>query len=444
MRFGLGFRYAPEGLPIYLTFSKVNDRSTEFQAEVAVFNSHIRDPVIIRQVNLKTSVTGRSGSMAELRNELIEMTKKIAGQPVDWDEMLRDAARSVIISHRNGRPFETVQTPLRRPPPPAWLCQGLVLKNKQNTWLGAASTGKSTLAKAICAYYACGYRFCDREMEQGNCLYLDWEDDFESFERVIHDVCRNLGAEPAPGAMSWRNMRGYRLRDQIETIGEYIERHQIGLLVLDAVQAAGGAGGEHVRWEDIALEMDHCLGSLPTVTVLALDHVTAAEHRAGEHAPVPIKARGSERKVEVLRNQWSLVVSETALQAGRHVVNWHQTKNNAGPKDRQGFSTEIVWRDAEISVLVGPIESDEMPSQGDQKTWLLLRALGNTWRSPQELALQVDGKEPTRGRIESVRTLLDRAVAKGHAARDDGRPVRYTSCRQFDGERVVIPFPGGA
>lgn len=440
-RQGLGYRYTPQGVGVYLTFSKVNDRSTEFQAEVAVFNVGMRDPVIIRQVNLKASLEGRAGSMGDLLRELKAMTKE---QTVDWPEMLRDAARSVMISHRAGHPFEFIDAPLRRPPPPAWLCDGLVLKNKQNTWLGAASTGKSTLAKAICAYYACGYRFCDREMEQGKSLYLDWEDDFDSFQRVIHDVCRNLGAEPPKSWMAWRSMRGYRLRDQIETIGEFVQRQGTGLLVLDAVQAAGGAGGEHSRWEDIALEMDHSLGLLPTVTVLALDHVTAAEHKAGESAPVPIKARGSERKVEVLRNQWSLMTSDSAAKSGRHVVNWYQTKNSVGRKDQQGFSTEIVWREADISIVVGPRETDTTASDNEQKTLHLLRVLASTWRSPRELALQIDGKEPSRGRVESVRTLLDRAVSKGLATRDDGRPVRYTSCRQSDVDGVLIPFPGSA
>lgn len=444
-RFGLGYRYTPEGAPITLAFSRVADKSSEFPAEVAVYNSHTRDAVITRQVNLKASLT--QGSMAGLIKELDELSRLNGGAGVDWKAMLREAAESVIASHRAGHPVQAIQGEMQRPPPPAWLSQGLLLKNKPNCWLGAASTGKSTLAKAITAYYAAGYRFCDRPMEQGVPLYLDWEDDRDSFLRVVIDVCRNLGVWPMP-LMLWRDMHGYRLRDQIEMIGEIVDRYHVGLLVLDAVAAAGGGAGEYLGWEDIALEMERCLGSLPPVTVLALDHVTGEELKQGQRATVPRKARGAVRKYEYLRNQWTLVTDEAARYIGRHVVNWYHTKNSVGVEERPGFATEVLHRESEISIVVRPIQ-DYVPTetvQGDTdqtKTSELLRSLGETWRSPRELAIQVDGKVPARGRTESVRNLLERAVSRGLAVRDQGSPVRY-SCRQPAEQGVLIPFRGGA
>jgi len=436
-RFGLGYRYSPEGVAVVLGFSRVADKGSEFPAEVAVYNARGGDAVITRQVNLKTSLT--QGAMGGLLKELEEMSKGNGHQQVDWKAVLREASESVIASHRQGRPVEVIAGDIERPPPPDWLCQGLLLKNKPNCWLGAASTGKSTLAKAICAYYASGYRFCDREMESGTPLYLDWEDDKQSFVRVVIDVCRNLGVWPLP-RMLWRDMHGYRLRDQIETIGEAIDRFHVGLVVLDAVAAAGGGAGEHVGWEDIALEMERCLGSLPPVTLLALDHVTGEELKGGRSV-VPLKARGAVRKYEYLRNQWSLVTDEAAEKVGRHVVNWHHTKNNVGPKEQGGFATEIVHRESEISILVRPME---VPDQQDtDQTSALLATLGNHWRSARGLAQEFDGKEPSDGRVESVRTLLERAVKKGRAVRDDSRkPIHYSAVQGEPG--TLIPFPGSA
>lgn len=441
-RYGLGYRFVPDGTAVVLGFSRVADRGSEFPAEVAIYNARGSDPVITRQVNLKTSLS--QGAMAGLVKELEELSRANGnGHPqVDWKALLREASESVIASHRQGRPVEVIQGEIERPPPPEWLCQGLLLKNKPNCWLGAASTGKSTLAKSICAYYASGYRFCDREMESGVPLYLDWEDDKASFVRVVIDVCRNLGVWPLP-RMLWRDMHGYRLRDQIETIGEIIDRFHVGLLVLDAVAAAGGGAGEHVGWEDIALEMERCLGSLAPVTVLALDHVTGDELTRPGPKAVPIKARGAVRKYEYLRNQWSLVTDTAAEQVGRHVVNWHHTKNNVGPKEQHGFATEILHQASEISIIVRPLQVQSNDQAEQDQTSMLLGSLGDTWRTARQLAQQVDGKEPGASRIEGVRTTLERAVKRGRAVRDDSRPVRY-STRQGDDQGAIIPFPGSA
>src|SRR5215471_643414 len=204
-RIGLDFRFNPSEAPFSLYFYRVKDER-EFTARVDVLNGD-GQRFITRPLNLLASPTAR-GSVKDLIDELA------ARFQANWADLIREATQSVVASVQAGRPVEVIEGEIERPPPPAWLCQGLLLKNKPNVWLGAASTGKSTLAKAICAYYASGYRFCDREMEQGVPLYLDWEDDRSDFERVVYDVCRNLGVWPMP-RMLWRDMHGYRLRDQV-------------------------------------------------------------------------------------------------------------------------------------------------------------------------------------------------------------------------------------
>ena len=429
-RVGMGYRFAPSEINIVLHFTRVLDKGTEFPSEVTVFNGTGHDPVMTRQVNLKSSSV--RGSVKELIDEL----KGYNGQ-VDWQALMREACESVIASHRGGRPSRRVEGDIERPPPPAWLSQGLLLKNKLNCWLGAASTGKSTLAKAVCAYYACGFRFLDREMEQGIPLYLDWEDDFDDFVRTTTDVCRNLGVWPAP-LMLHRDMHGYKLRDQVDALAREIDLEHVGLVVLDAVAAAGSSPGEHTGYEAVALEMEACLGALPPVTVLALDHVTSAEHKSlgSALASAPVKARGSERKVEFFRNQWSLVQDPEAAALGRHVVAWTQTKLNQGAREVP-FATEIVHREAEISIVVRPM-AIVAPDVTDTDKLLNELRISPGGRSPRELALQCDGKEPSRGRIESVRKLLDRAVQRGRAAKEGGRYF----CRHADPESVLIPFPG--
>lgn len=421
---GFGYRFAPSEVRVVLTFTGLEDRRDTFAADVQVTND-LGHHLFRRHLNLKASSS--RGSIKDLIDDLKQLPNVNSNGAVDWVALLREACESVMTAHLEGPPVVVISGEVKRPPPPAWLSQGLLLKNKLNTWLGAASTGKSTLAKAICAYYASGFRFLDRDMEQGTPLYLDWEDDEDNFTRVVVDVCRNLGAWPLP-RMLWRSMRGCRLRDQIEMIAETIDAYGVGLVVLDAVAAAGGTLGEHVSYEAIASEMEHALEKLPLVTVLAIDHVTSAEHKLRGY--VPLKARGSERKVEIFRNQWSLVTDEQAEQDGRHVVNWYQTKINVAAKE-QPFATEIIHRPDEISIHVQPIAEPQLPAVAPtSETDRLLASLGDTWRTARQLALQVDAREPSRSRIESVRKLLERAVAAKRAVKNSvAQPPTY-SCRQ--------------
>jgi hypothetical protein len=248
--------------------------------------------------------------------------------------------------------------------------------------------------------------------------------------------------------MLWHDMHGYRLRDQVERLGEIIDQYHIGLLVLDAVAAAGGGAGEHVTWEDVALEMERCLGSLPPVTVLALDHVTGAEHKAGQSAPVPIKARGAERKLEYLRNQWSLVTDEGAERSGQHVINWHHTKNSVGPREYPGFATEIVHAASRLEVVLRPLQVQPVATLApDTKTAEYVRVLAATsGRTVHDLCLQIDGKEPSKARYNDVRTSLERAITRGLVAKESlGQKVVYRAVSETDTEAqeaLLIPFPG--
>jgi hypothetical protein len=397
---GLAYRFAPSEAAAVLLFSRPAEHRDELTFEVAVRRPDGKH-VLTRRVNILGSSI--RGNIKELIDEL---TAEVHGP--DWKKLLREAAESVLASHRAGPPVVLVSGEIVRPPPPAWLCDGLLLKNKPNCWLGAASTGKSTLAKAVVAYYAAGFRFCDRPMEQGTPLYLDWEDDEEGFRRSVHDVCRNLGAWPLP-RMYWRDMHGRRLRDQVESLAALIDRQHIGLVVLDAIAAAGGSPGEHMSWESVALELEECLGQLPAVTVLALDHVTAAEHK--DNGKVPFKARGAERKLEYFRNQWTLMTDYESLRQGRHVVSWTHTKINVA-RLGEPFVTEIIHRPSEISINVRGLEASPEAIERLSEIEQLLRCLeARQGQTAAELCEAVKGTR-INSKVESVRTLLKRAAQR--------------------------------
>lgn len=408
-REGMGYRFEPQGIPIAMRFSRLTDRRDETTAELSIARadgSHI----LRRRINLLAA----SGSTLKGLGE--DLSAEELGIDVEWSRILRDGFESVLEAHRNGVVVESIKGDIARPNPPQWLCDGLLLKNKVNCWLGAAGTGKSTLAKAMCVYYAAGFKFLGRDMGQGLPLYMDWEDDSEDLRRVIHDVCRNLGVWPVPEVL-WMNMRGKRIRDHVEMLSTLLDQRGVGLVVLDAIAAAGGSPGEHMSWEAIALELEQCLGMLPPVTVLGLDHVTSEEHKNGSKV-VPMKARGAERKVEFFRNQWSLVLDRDELEAGRHVVSWNHTKVNV-VLPRPPFTTEIVHREGDLSIIAKGIEAspaavERLPYQKQN----VLYVIEHPGKTAESICMAVRG-DSTKPKVDGTRVELSRAAKRGEIYADD-------------------------
>jgi len=357
-RAGLGFVYAPADAPVSIQFTRLADHKDETTAEVTVvgMDGH---PIVRRRINL----LGASG----IPRNLIDVLEG-AGLGVDtdvWQKVIGAGFESVLAAHRDGLVLDFVEGDIKPPPPQAWLCDTLIQKGKLNCWLGAAGTGKSTLAKGLVTYYACGEDFLDKKTDTGVPLYLDWEDDREDFERAVHDVCRSIHHWPIP-KMAWVKMRGKRLRDAVESITRYIEEFGFGLLIVDSIAASGGAAGEHRSYEDLALEIEQCLGQLPPITVLALDHITSVEHKRGNKGDVPVKARGAERKVEIYRNQWTWMRDDEEAERGRHLVTAYHTKINNGPT-YQPFTVEIKHQAGELSIQ--RVEFSASPEAMERETY---------------------------------------------------------------------------
>jgi hypothetical protein len=390
------------------------------------------DHILRRRINLL------SGGGTVMKGLSEDLKAEELGIDVDWSKVIRDGMESVLDAHRNGLVLVSVMGAVQRPLPPQWLCDGLVLKNKINCWLGAAGTGKSTLAKALCAHYAAGEPFLGRRTDQGVPIYLDWEDDEDDLRRVAHDVCRGLGVWPVPEII-WVNMRGKRLRDNVERLAREIDRRQLGLMVMDAIAAAGGSPGEHMSWEAVALELEQCLGQLPPITVVGLDHVTSEEHKQGG-AAVPMKGRGAERKVEFIRNQWSLVLDRGELEYGRHIVSWHNTKINA-TLPQAPFTTEILHQDGAMSIEVKGIEAspaavERMPFQKQN----VLYVRENPGKTVEHIAMAVRN-DSTKAKIDMTRKELQRAQKKGEVFVDDaGRWWPKTESRMGSTD---LPFDSG-
>ena len=410
MREGMDFRIDLAEAPVVMRFGRLKDHSDSTMAEVWVTRAADRSVLLRRSVNL-LAASNASRPFSEMCNDLGEA--ELGPSKDAWKRILAREFEAVLEAHRNGLSLEWTTAQPIIVPPPQWMCEGLVLHNKLNCWLGAGGTGKSTLAKALCAYHGTGFQFLGRQTTQGRALYLDWEDDREDFDRVVQETCRNLGVTEIP-ILGWLRMKGKRLRDNVQTLTRLILEHKFTLLIIDAVAAAMGGGGDRAKnYDEMAVELEETLGQLPPITILALDHVNAQDHR-DQKSYVPQKARGGERKYEVWRNQFSLVIDEEEREHGRHVVVFNQTKLNRGLMLKP-FAVEVSYRPNEIAVNAVGINASQEAVERMTASSRLLHELGEQPGLTAKDYARLAGHKQDEASVNKTLTQLQAHERKGRA-----------------------------
>jgi hypothetical protein len=90
--------------------------------------------------------------------------------------------------------FQSVAEWNKEPEKPVeWLVEGLIARGQYTVLAAFAKVGKSTFARALSVSVAEGSRFLDREVQQGNVLYMALEEN----PAMVRTAFRNLGATAA-------------------------------------------------------------------------------------------------------------------------------------------------------------------------------------------------------------------------------------------------------
>lgn len=391
-RFGLGWQFLPPEAPVVMTFLGVTDRRGEVRAEVLV--EHRGGGHLLRRyINLLGSNT--------FRDLARDLSAADGGAGFPWPRILESAFESVIRAVRTGPELHTVAGRLDRPPGVRWLCQDLVMANVPNVWIAAGSTGKSTFASGLAVHHTVGEPFLGRDVERGVPLFLDWESTDDDFEEKVWLWSRWLGLAETPPIHRLR-MRG-PATSHAAALGNRIDALGATLVIWDGVQAAGGPLGQHATYETLAQELEQLIGLLPETTHLLLDHVTGDELKDGA---VPMKGRGSTRKYEFTRNQWTMILDREARRAGQHVVGWTHTKINRG-KLADAFGVELLHRPDELGYrLLG--EAEVAPLAERMPQWQqLLEVLRERPLTVRDAALAWKGAEDDKT-LGLVRALVSR------------------------------------
>lgn len=318
-REGTGWVYEPPRLPIRLRFDFVEVSGIEGRAQLRVESLEINDVITSFSANL-ASERNRDGYAKAIAK------RAAISEPGQIEEIAVALERSFMrVMEAAREPLEVYVTDgvKRKPVGVRWMLDGLVMSGTINCLLAAPETGKSTQALGIGVAHAAGCGIFGRSIQKGVTYFLDWEGDRETFEERYQKIAAGLGIEPPSGIIYERHSAP--LRYVLNHVARTIDQKGVTLLIIDAVTTAAGSMGDK-GYEAVAVDLEVALRSLPIgVTVLLVDHV---DGETVKNQNVPIKGRGSTRKLEFVRNQWSLVLDRDAAQTGDHVVGWVHTKKN--------------------------------------------------------------------------------------------------------------------
>ena len=159
-------------------------------------------------------------------------------------------------------------------PPREWVIEGWIPANKATLLAGDGGVGKSLLAQIKATCIAIGRPFMGMATRQANAAYASWEDDADELWRRQEAICETMGIPMAALAgrlhlvsyteeenpfLVTADENGVRVTPLGRKIERLVERHNIGLMILD--NASQIAGIDHNAVDEVA-PFAHWLGTL--------------------------------------------------------------------------------------------------------------------------------------------------------------------------------------
>jgi KaiC/GvpD/RAD55 family RecA-like ATPase len=265
-----------------------------------------------------SSTTARTG----LAKTLAHRSK---ADEIDWFDLLETFCRGVLSAEREGDPISLVGA-LPIPVGETYRLHPLLPEGQVTILYGDGGTGKSTLAAAIAASVETGVTIVDNwTPRRAAVLYLDWEAGKASINRRVRGVAMGAGI---PSVVQIRHA-DCRRRGPIagfaEDVARYIDREEIGLIIVDSIGMASGTSNEGSDANESAIRLFSAFGFLGT-TILAIDHISKA---AAEDSGKPARPYGSIYKGLLARATYELRRSTSG--DGRSLLGVFNTKANDGP-----------------------------------------------------------------------------------------------------------------
>lgn len=296
---------------VTLSFGQFRESSDGIHGEVSIV-SGVLGEIHWGRLNL-ASTSGREGLVRKLDQ---------AAPGLPWRPILERACRQAARDLRTGEPVVPL-VPRLADESVRYLVPKLLLAGETNIIFADGGSGKSLLALAIARAVSTGTALPGGLVPSAPArgLFLDYESHRPEHEDRLARL-EEAGSPPADLPILYRAMTR-PLADEAGTIRGEIDRHNIGLVIVDSLAPACGPEPDGA---DAVVRTMTALRSFAPATRLVLAHVTkqAAEQRSGL-----VKPFGSAFVFNLARNIWELRKADEDGGADLVIAAFHR-KSNAG------------------------------------------------------------------------------------------------------------------
>jgi hypothetical protein len=321
-RSGLGYRRAFSG-GVELAISRLRTSRGHLAGELAARQIQPdRPPNLICRIEVNlTTARGRKDAAAYIGER---GGRLFADDRPHWLDLLETFSTEVLDAERSGQPLVLVGRQPRRPDD-AFLLQPYLRKGVANVLMGRYGEGKTTVAEGMVVQVETGVQVLPgTRAETAPTLLLDWESTQDDANERVALIAAGAGVE-APEIAYLPMIRP--LADAVEDVAPHVIERGIGLVVVDSLGPAVGAGGDGDP-KDAVLRFFAALRVLRT-TSLVIAQVAGADV---ENTIPTAKAYGSIFTMYEARNVLELRREKEPTGDGRSELLLINTKVNRGAK----------------------------------------------------------------------------------------------------------------
>ena len=342
------FWYENYGLRMELLEIIQDSRTRSPSAEVIVQVSKKHYPNIRNETIYRTRLNLIS---IQSKTKFVNEMKRLI-PPIEWKDVVENITEETLSRYREGNEVMKIGS-IQDEGMPSYQAFPIIRSDGVNILFGQGAQGKSYISTFICMLVQSGMDHAGIVTEQGNVLYLDWEDSWQSVNRRV--MALKKGNNDTLHDIDHVDMSGTTIDTEMSSIIRMVEDRDISLVVIDSFgMAVGGNQNEGDYVKGVMSSLNELKAS-----VLVIDHVSK------ENGDTPI---GSNYKQTSARNVWKIDKSQNL---GANIVEvglYHTKANNSKLFAPVGLRLEFIndMYDQTDRVLISPIDVENSDALADQ------------------------------------------------------------------------------
>ena len=305
-------------------YNMTTTRDGELRAEIAIRSTRPTKRGLLRRQTLTLTATQSKNSFAK---SLYNADGSIVLD--EWEEILEVLCDKLLTEHREeedpvlltGKADESFEI--------QYTVKPILEKNTITTIFGQGGSGKSYFAMYIALLAASGKNHGGLSVERTNTGYLDWETNENDAKRRRQELCEalNIPVDSLEEHGIYYKYMDKNLVDSADKIREWIEKYNIGNIVVDSVGAA--FKGDVTTQESVSRNFEVLRGLRVSITLL--DHSNKTDTGPDALYGSVFKKNWSRNMFELLRIDdfpqgemgFSLVHWKANNQPIQNVMAWH-------------------------------------------------------------------------------------------------------------------------